>query len=302
MIGTLNTATLASTGTLDLEVSRWKASVENDGGEASRETLEALNTFISNLKLNKIRNKITRCNLFCGSNYRSAMHPIIISDLEEGKSLGYDKDKNYGFFDSDYSESSGLTATGAILNNQASKYLDTGLFLTSAGMSESYGHLSFMSTNQSVNLNSIGGYMMPICGGNYSLASALSSYIEFNSDKTLKAASPSSFIQGSTKGHVEVENVDEIGGYWLANRTSRTNQNLYKDSIQFDNADATADQADNIIGGYRFRVFGAYSGGQVTQTNAYKLLFYSIGKTLTENEIEILNQSLVQFNETLNRI
>lgn len=302
MIGTLNTSALASVGTLDTEVSRWKASVENDGGVVSRETLEALNAFMNNLKLNNIRNKITRCNLFCGSNYRAAMHPIITSDLEGGRLLGYDKDKNYGFFDSDYSESSGLTATGAILNNQASKYLDTGLFLTSGGMSESYGHLSFMSTNQSVDLNSVGGYMMPICGGNYSLASALSSYIEFNSDEILKAASPSSFTQGSIRGHVEIENVNEIKGFWLANRTSSTNQNLYRDSIQYDNSDATADQANNVMGGYKFRVFGAYSGGQVTQTNSYKLLFYSIGKALTKNEIEILNQSLVQFNETLSRI
>ncbi len=57
----------------------------------------------------------------------------------------------------------------------------------------------------------------------------------------------------------------------------------------------------NISGGYKFRIFGAYSGGQVTQTSKYKLLFYSIGKGLTITEIENLDAALKEFNTKLNR-
>lgn len=300
MIGGLNTAILASIGALDREVEKWHTNVKNDGGDASEQTLKALSEFITTLKQNNIRNKIKRCNLFCGTNLRASLHPIIVGDSD--RSIGYLKDKNYGFTNADYSITTGLSALGTNLQETAGKYLETDVFLSSVGMSDDYGQLSFMSALGDVPLSSIGDYMMPLCGGDYMTKSDLSAYIEFNSDKVLKAASPSSFSPGSADGYVKVENVDTVGGFWLANRTSSTNQKLYKNALEFDNSDATADQSAHPIGGYKFRIFGAAVGNEVIQTSIYKLLFYSLGSSLTESEITILNDALTNFNSTLNRI
>ena len=308
MLGGLNTAMLASTGVFVEDVASWKSNVESDGGEVSQKTLEALNIFIITLKVNNIRNKIKRCNLFCGSNLRASLHPIIVGDSD--RSIGYLKDKNFGFAEYDYSEMGGLSAAGALsapnsstaLGGLGSKYLETDVFLSSVDMSSSYGHLSFMSTSADISLSSVGGYMMPLCGGDYSTVNDLSSYIEFNSDQILKAGSPSSFAPGSSNGYVRKENVNSVGGFWLANRTSNINQKLYKDAVEYDDSDATSNQSAYPIGGYKFRIFGAYSGGQVTQTSIYKLLFYSMGAELTETEITVLNGALTKFNSSLGRI
>jgi hypothetical protein len=301
MLGGLNTAMLASTGVFVEDVASWKSNIESDGGEVSQKTLEALNEFIITLRVNNIRNKIKRCNLFCGSNLRASLHPIIVGDSD--RSIGYLKDKNFGFAEYDYSETGGLSAAGATaLGGAGSKYLETDVFLSSVDMSSSYGHLSFMSTSADVSLSSVGGYMMPLCGGDYSIENDLSSYIEFNSDQILKAGSPSSFAPGSSNGYVRKENVNSVGGFWLANRTSNINQKLYKDAVEYDDSDATSNQSAYPIGGYKFRIFGAYSGGQVTQTSIYKLLFYSMGAELTETEITVLNGALTKFNSSLGRI
>ena len=54
MLGSLNTATLASSGTLDIEVQRWAVAVERDSEAPNRETLDALNDFIHILKIKNI--------------------------------------------------------------------------------------------------------------------------------------------------------------------------------------------------------------------------------------------------------
>ena len=304
MIGGLNTATLASVGTLNDEVQNWHTNIQNDNSTADRQTLEALDKFITTLKTNNIRNKIKRCNLFCGASRNASLHPVITGD--SSRSIGLSKDTNYGFLESDYSVTSGLSAyTVGVENVQetASKYLDTGVFLTSAGMSNDGGHLSFMSTSSSTaTLAAIGNYMMPLCGGDYTTKSDLSAYIEFNEDRVLKATSPSSLTPGATNGHVELAEINDVGGFWVANRTSSTNQKLYKNAIEFDNSDATADQSAYPIGGYKFKIFAAAINDQIIQTSIYKLLFYSLGSSLTEGEITILNSALVKFNSTLNRI
>jgi len=82
MLGGLNTAMLASTGVFVEDVASWKSNIESDGGEVSQKTLEALNEFIITLRVNNIRNKIKRCNLFCGSNLRASLHPIIVGDSD----------------------------------------------------------------------------------------------------------------------------------------------------------------------------------------------------------------------------
>lgn len=301
MIGGLNTATLASVTSLDDEVLDWYTAVKGDGGDANSITLDALHEFVTTLKINGVRDKIKRCNLFCGENLRSCLHPIIKG--EANKSIGSKKDINYGFRSADYSKSEGLSArnSAAGILGPAGKYLLTGTFLTSLGLDNWGGHLSFMSYVGSASLDSAGGYMMPLSGGDYSIKNDLSAYIEFDNEANIRAASPSSFNPSSARGYVELDSWLDVGGFFLANRTSNINQKLYKNAAVIDDSDATLDQSLNPIGGYKFRIFSAYSGGQETQTSVSKLLFYSLGERLTEDNITILNNALIKFNDSLGR-
>jgi hypothetical protein len=304
MIGGLNTAALASVVSLDNEVLDWYTAVKNDGGDANSNTLNALDEFMITLKKNGIRNKIKRCNLFCGANLRSCLHPLIRGRV--GESIGSKKDISYGFVNSDYSFFRGLSAeslSSSVLLSSAQKFLHTNTFLTSLGLDNYGGHISFMSYNDTMNLSSVGGYMMPLFGGDYSVKNDLSAYIEFDQDST-KAASPSSFNPSSTRGYVNLDTLDDdvdVSGFWLANRTSKTNQKLYNNGMAVEDSDATLSQDGFPIGGYKFRIFSAFSAGQETQASISKILFYSIGEKLAETDIKILNNALAKFNEVLGR-
>jgi len=118
--------------------------VPNNGGILSEEIVQAVNTWMLDLKTQGgLRQKITRCNLFVGKNLEAALVPII-SDA------GSPVDLSYGFTNSDFTEGRGLksgdlTSDGALSgwNTQAAeKYLDTGLFAGSASkISSTAGHL-----------------------------------------------------------------------------------------------------------------------------------------------------------------
>ncbi len=300
MIGGLNTAILGSVGGFEREIEDWRLRVESSNlGGASRNTLDALNEFIITIKKNSFIHKIKRCNLFCGTNLSTALNPIIIGDSNK-KVIGNKIDESRGFFEADYLERRGLSANSASVGSQAQKWLNTGAFITSVGMDNNNGHLSLMFNNLNAD-----EYSMPICGGNYSSSSNLSAFIEFGKDGYLKACSPGSPALGSTLGQVKLDNpskADISGDVWTANRTSSTNQKLYKGEDEYDNSEATQDQSNYTIGGYKFRIFGAYSGGQITQTSNATMLFYSLGETLTETEISILSNAVKLFNTRIGRL
>ena len=300
MIGALNTATLASVGGLEAETEDWHQRLISNKlpAGASRNTLESLNKFIITIKTNSFMHKIKRCNLFCGSNLLSALHPIIIGDSNQ-KIIGGPTDENHGFFEANYAEQFGLSAAGTLIGGKATKWLEPNVFVTSMGMDNSNGHLSLMSNNLQAD-----EYSMPICGGDYSSPSNMSAFIEFGKDGYLKACSPGSPALGSTLGQVVLDNPsksDISGNVWTANRTSNTNQKLYKGATEYDNSEATQDQSNYAIGGYKFRIFGAYSGGQITQTSNGSILFYSLGETLTEAEISTLSNAVKLFNTNIGR-
>ena len=301
MIGALNTANLASVSSLDSEVLDWYKAIDKDGGWASEGILRALDKFLITLKINGVRDKIKRCNLFCGGNLRASLHPIIKGNVG-GPVLGRAKDINYGFRTRDYSYSRGLSAEDlsySTLLSSASKYLLTGAFLSDLGVDNWGGHISFMSYHEPMSLSTVGDFMIPLAGGDYSSKNDLSAYMEFNSENRLLAASPSSFNPGSEKGYVDLQESD-VAGFWLANRSSNTSQKVYLNGAQI-GEEATLNQENHPTGGYKFRIFSTYSGGQETQTSIGKILFYSIGEKLTESNITVLNEALTKFNLTLGR-
>lgn len=304
MIGTLNTVNVATSGLLDQEAENWFAEVSSAGGLVNRRTLESASKFVTSLKRLGIRNKIARCNLFCGSNLAAALVPIIKSTSEGGKTLGNSADTNVGFVSADYDKASGLTPNGTSLAVQAVKYLETGLYLTSAGVRNdaTSGHVSFMSASTDVDSSLAGGYMMPIHGGDYFNPQELSAYIEFHSSGWLYAASPSTYVPVN-KGYVEIEDEKNIGGFWLANRASSTDQRLYQNGIRMDDGSGNVDQSASLTGGYKFRIFAAYNGNEdrSIQTSIYKLLFYSVGRGLTEDDIKNLGDLLKKFNTSEGR-
>ena len=82
---------------------------------------------------------------------------------------------------------------------------------------------------------------------------------------------------------------------------------MYKDNIAIDDGTSTGDQTKRNpkvdVGGYKFRIFAAWSKGidAAMQSNAHKMMFYSMGEGLTNDELTALFNAVTNFNEVTGR-
>lgn len=125
----------------NIETQAWYNKVTMAGGTASQNTLTALDVFFKQLADSSIRDKIIRANLFCGNDTASCFTPQIISDNKDSSKMGYERDLNYNFTPTDYSEGTGLGDA-----SNTNKYLRTGIILSDIPeTSTNNAHLSFYS-------------------------------------------------------------------------------------------------------------------------------------------------------------
>ncbi len=113
---------VSSGASTDSEVLDWAARVTANGGTYDDTSITAQDTAIKIIKAAGQRSLLLRWNLYCGTNLAACRTPLII---DKGSSI----DSNNGFpstafQESDYSQATGLTATG--IAGGTGKYLGTG--------------------------------------------------------------------------------------------------------------------------------------------------------------------------------
>ena len=148
---------ITQAGGLDSEVADWANNrVARAGGRLDNATIDAVDTFMKSIKsVQGLRQKISRLNLFAGSNLNAALVPLIADK-------GHPVDVNKGtiqFTESDFNLLTGLTANttdGASVNTQAEKYLDTGLKAEGV-LTLSAGHIAFATSDADISSDGAGG-------------------------------------------------------------------------------------------------------------------------------------------------
>ena len=120
------------------DVANWMQRAKNNGGQFGYRTLLALQDFCTAIAAAGLRSTMLRLNLFVGDNLQAALTPLYVAASATGTTLGNATDTNGNFVSADYTE---YGASGGLLGNGSTKYLDTGFSLGTAGIA-STGHLS----------------------------------------------------------------------------------------------------------------------------------------------------------------
>jgi hypothetical protein len=119
------------------EAAAWRTAVVANGGSVSGTTLSAVNKFCKAIDSAGIRDRFYRLNLFCGTGLNACLVPLFRGPSLGGTQYGNTTDTNNNFVSGDYVESG---ASGGLLGNGTTKYLETGLNPYSAGLAETDFH------------------------------------------------------------------------------------------------------------------------------------------------------------------
>lgn len=103
----------------------WRNAVIANGGSVSGGTLKAVSDFCRRIDAAGLRDRFYRLNLLAGTGLSSALVPLYRGQSRTGTQFGSSTDTNVGpFVSGDYTETG---ASGGLLGNGTSKYLNTGL-------------------------------------------------------------------------------------------------------------------------------------------------------------------------------
>jgi len=110
------------------EAAAWRSAVvANGGGTPSATTMRAVSKFCADIDAAGIRDRFYRLNLFAGTGLNACLVPLYRGTSRTGTQLGGTTDANNGpFVSGDYTETG---ASGGLVGNGTSKFLDTGLAL-----------------------------------------------------------------------------------------------------------------------------------------------------------------------------
>jgi hypothetical protein len=269
----------------------WINRVYGNGGTVSAATATAVNTFCNDIDTAGIRDRFYRLNLFCGNS--DASLNAVRTPLFRGPSLGGTQyggatDTNVNFVQGDYAETG---ASGGLLGNGTSKYLDTGFSLASLPSAASR-HISAYEIVKSANNNDTS------IGGSYSLSS---------DGMVLGTRSPATTYTWARGGpnDVAVASSSYSGGaHWIGqNNTLRAGQ-LYKNGA-LDNSGTVANDltsnAANTVGVLAWKITGGTPDPAWTFISAARLGGYSIGASMTDAQALAYYTAMQAFQTALGR-
>jgi hypothetical protein len=278
----------------------WVDRVYDNGGFVSASTAEAVNRFCNAIDAAGLRSKFYRLNLFCGgSNGSAAGLNSCLVPLYRGPSLGGTQygnalDTNNGpFVSGDYAETG---ASGGLLGNGTSKYLNTGL----AGnvLSATDRHLSAYVAAYSGSRARIGMTSADVVSGDPADRFYLT---RVSSSHQFYGGAYYAFGGGGVDSPASYSPTAS-GGFVLGSRVSST-QAIYENGAQKATAAATSSTLLNLpVFVFAFND-GATSGGSdyAQGFTAERLRGYSIGSGLTDAEAAAFNTAMQDFQRALGR-
>jgi hypothetical protein len=267
----------------------WVNRVYQNGGTVSSTTASAVNQFCNDIDGAGIRDRFYRLNLFCGTADASLI--AVRTPLYRGQSLGGTQfgsaiDANVNFAITDYAETG---ASGGLLGDGTSKYLSTGL--TPAAIPEiATGHLSAYIPS-------------PTPGSTRSLLGAASGSQQFQLTHRLTGGNQVQVRAtwgGTSSSDVTFgAGVTTLpGGLWTITRTSSTALTKYNNATSKATGTTSTTPETHTNGWF---VHASNSAGTAVTFANHRILSYSIGASMTAQQVSDYNAAIQAFQTALSR-
>lgn len=260
------------------EAQDWRNRAIANSGSVSGSTLKAVSDFCRQIDAAGIRDRFYRLNLFCGGNLNAALVPLFRGASRTGTQLGNQTDTNTNFVSGDYAETG---ASGGLVGNGNSKYLDTGL--ANSAMPSGNAHLSSYEIVRATTTfdTSIGARETNATGvlllGSWSV---IANYVfsGFESGGTITDSS------GGT-------------GHFLGSVDGATSSALFRNGSSIATSASTTRTPTNR----NIYVFALNTGGVIGQYSNAKIGGYSIGLSMTTSQVSAFYTAMQTFQTALGR-
>jgi hypothetical protein len=254
--------------------------VATNGGTVSSNTLAAVSTFCASIDAAGLRDRFYRLNLFCGNSDASlnaVRTPLYRGPSLTGTQYGGSLDTNNNFVQGDYAETG---ASGGLLGNGTTKYLDTGFAMNTLPSINS-GHASLYNTNRS-RTNAFRG-QLGVNNGSSTIGFGLSS------DANVYAlwAGQAAAVPATANG------------FLVASRTNSNNLVAYMNGSSIG---STSTPTSGSLSSLEAVVFAnRTTAGTAANYDAGRYQSYSIGTGLTTSEVSTYYTAILAFQTALGR-
>jgi hypothetical protein len=276
----------------------WINRVYANGGTVSSTTATAVNTFCNAIDEANIRDRFYRLNLFCGTADASLI--AVRTPLYRGQSLGGTQfgntlDTNVNFAITDYAETG---ASGGLLGNAASKYLDTGFNASAAGLTTSSVHMSAVWTSYAHPAN---GNWFPLSIINAAVNERFWLNPNANSTPTTEVTSTIGQANPSLQYQIAATNGATIpGGLWTASRTSTSAFAVYEGATSRASSSTLISTAS--LPSTAMTVFVRWNGTAFFGYSGQRLRAYSVGLGMDAGQVQSFNSAMTTFQAALGRV
>ena len=273
-----------SAGVWNADAADWIKRVEANSGSVSTATANAVTTFCNAIDAAGIRDKFYRLNLFCGTGLNACLVPLYRGPSLSGTQYGNTTDTNNGpFVGDDYAETG---ASGGLLGNGTSKYLNTGFNVSSLPAADDCHLSSYIRGTQDIaSVRALIGTLFDGFSERYRI---------FLSGLTVGSYYITTELGLANQAGIG-SRPNANGGLILASRTSTTSLTLYDDAVYIaaNPASTSATTAD-----VPFFVF-ARNG----PTEFYNGLMagYSIGAGMSSDDVTAYYTAMNTFQTALSR-
>ena len=266
----------------------WINRVYANGGTVSSATAAAVNQLCDSLESASLRDRFYRLNLFCGSNLNAALVPLYRGPSLGGTQYGGTTDTNNAFvgIGTDYAETG---ATGGLLGNGTTKYLNTGFNVDQLPGAANCHLSSFITGTQDIaSARTLVGVLFNGVTDRYRLFLQLSG-----------STAPNYGIQtelGKANSAAATNRTNTNGGLILASRTSTTLLTLYDDAVSIGTTETSTAE---VTGASPFFVFAR--NGPTEYYNG-QMAAYSIGAGMTAAQVTAYNTAIQAFQNAMGRV
>ena len=285
----------------------WINRVYANGGSVSSSTAAAVNQFCNDIDYGvggvSIRDRFYRLNLFAGGTsgtavgLNSALVPLYRGQSLGGTQYGGTIDTNNGpFLPENYNDTG---ASGGLVGNGSSKWLNTGFLGGAAGLTTNSVHLSAVwpTFTQAGNSNTFPVSMItPSAGERH--------WINVNSDST-PTTNVNAFL-GQSGGNSAVNSISSTnggvsipGGLWVASRVGLSDLRLYLGSTE--RASQTATIGSASLSSEALSVFGRWNGTATSLFFGQRMMGYSVGLGMSSAQVSAYNAAMTAFNTAMSR-
>jgi hypothetical protein len=263
------------------EAAAWRSAVVANGGSVSASTMKAVSKFCADIDAAGIRDRFYRVNLFAGTGLNACLVPLYRGQSRTGTQFGNSVDQSLGspsFAGTDYAETG---ASGGLVGNGTSKYLNTGL--KNNDLPQNNAHISVYET---------------VIGSN-TFRTAMGARASFNNAHMYISTRNPATVYGfsGTQAGEFIEDTSYQAAHYLGCITGNTASQLYKNGTEVGSSAATTRTPTAVD----LFVFGLNTSGTVSLWSSARLGAYSAGLGMTATQATSFYNAMQAFQTALGR-